>query len=630
MHRRGRSPTLGQCYCLELAKDSEAQGAAHEQKVCRALLGEAVGEPMGGQNAVLKRKVVVPRFGCPEQPPSSRRSDAPQGVSSWREAEFNTWLEQKLASERAAVVSKLQKAMSKHLASHHEALVQEVEKLQLPAARRIQSEPGRFRAAAEQRPSPVRSIPRSMSSRSEQELLKEEPVEAPTSGRSAARKAYKSLYIHDLAYGSRSFLHNHSACGLGCLQNFVGSASFEVMSCVLIALNVLMMALEVQYIGVSVGHDLNHPDCPRAPTQLWPGITEFFTISTVVFATCFLVEFCLRCLYLGPKAALRSCWMWLDLAVLVFGIMDAVNRMGSSMDVNINPTVMRTGRIVRMARMLKVLRTKDAFHTAFLLVKSLTASRHALIWSVLLLYFTMMSVGVMMNQLIYGYLVDASIDEKDRREVFEYYGTYTRLLITMFELTLGNWAPPSRLLMERVSQWWGLFIVLYRCVLCFSLVNVTGAVFITETNRVANDEQVQIMRKQRLEKKNARVLQELFMEIDQSGDGYVTIDEFKAVLRDKVMKNLLELMELEVRDVEELFTLMSNGQGKVQMDVFIQGILSLRGHAKNSVQMTMMKLVRTMDAKIDRVCKAVSAGEPAARNGTSSRNSLSSHKNVFS
>ena len=56
------------------------------------------------------------------------------------------------------------------------------------------------------------------------------------------------------------------------------------------------------------------------------------------------------------------------------------------------------------------------------------------------------------------------------------FGTFTKTVVTMFELTTVNWAPVCRLLMTNIGEAWGYAIVFYRCFFCFAVVNVIGAV----------------------------------------------------------------------------------------------------------------------------------------------------------
>merc|ERR1712151_815363 len=92
-----------------------------------------------------------------------------------------------------------------------------------------------------------------------------------------------------------------------------------------------------------------------------------------------------------------------------------------------------------------------------------------------------------MNSLLLTYFQDPDRDLEARREVYYYYGTYTRTMITLFEVHLANWTPACRVLVDNVGMPWGIAFVAYRCVVGFSLLNVISAVFIQTTMRAAQN-----------------------------------------------------------------------------------------------------------------------------------------------
>eukprot|EP00971_Amphidinium_carterae_P105934 2098200-Amphidinium_carterae.1 len=84
-------------------------------------------------------------------------------------------------------------------------------------------------------------------------------------------------------------------------------------------------------------------------------------------------------------------------------------------------------------------------------------------------------MGMLLFQLIRGYFDAETASQEElevKKEVFSYFGTFYRTIITMFEITLANWAPSCRLLIDNVSEWYGLFYILYRCMFCFAVVKV--------------------------------------------------------------------------------------------------------------------------------------------------------------
>lgn len=397
-------------------------------------------------------------------------------------------------------------------------------------------------------------------------------------------------------------------------QRIVNNNTFELVCCLVIVCNIVVMALEFQYLGCDGGYTIQHADCPEPPWQALPWAGPTFTFLSAFFMFVFVCEFLLRLAALQLSEMICNGWLWFDFAMLMCGAADLIERF-SAIDFvrGINPTVLRAARVLRMLRMMKVLKpgllrvyhssnVSPIFPSLFLIVKSLQASRQALFWSVLILLFTMSSVGMLMHQLLLSFLEDPGVSEADRREVFEYFGTYTRMITTMFELTLGNWAPPSRLLMSKHSQYWGLFVVVYRCIFCFALVSVTNAVFITETNRVASsDDEVIMMCRERARRACASKLEELFNELDESGDGFVSWDEFSVLLNDEVMRDYLITMDLPVGDLEGLFHLLDDGDGQVQSSEFIERVQTVKGTAQNINMLQVQKMVRQMYDKLEGV-----------------------------
>eukprot|EP00929_Paragymnodinium_shiwhaense_P036201 TRINITY_DN19430_c0_g1_i3.p1 TRINITY_DN19430_c0_g1~~TRINITY_DN19430_c0_g1_i3.p1 ORF type:complete len:160 (-),score=48.74 TRINITY_DN19430_c0_g1_i3:508-987(-) len=143
---------------------------------------------------------------------------------------------------------------------------------------------------------------------------------------------------------------------------------------------------------------------------------------------------------------------------------------------------MRLGKLLRMLRLVRAIR---GFDSLYLLTTTLRGSGSALLWSVLLLLLVQAMIAFILCQMLMQFYKDESNPYEDRREVFQYFGTFTRAMLTMFELTLGNWVPVSRVLMEKVSEWYFFFTLFHKCVIGFAVVNVINGVFLQKTFAVA-------------------------------------------------------------------------------------------------------------------------------------------------
>eukprot|EP00747_Dinoflagellata_sp_TGD_P097387 gnl/TRDRNA2_/TRDRNA2_167125_c3_seq6.p1 gnl/TRDRNA2_/TRDRNA2_167125_c3~~gnl/TRDRNA2_/TRDRNA2_167125_c3_seq6.p1 ORF type:complete len:176 (+),score=38.86 gnl/TRDRNA2_/TRDRNA2_167125_c3_seq6:21-548(+) len=167
------------------------------------------------------------------------------------------------------------------------------------------------------------------------------------------------------------------------------------------------------------------------------------------------------------------------------------------------------------------------------------------------------------------------------------------------------------MLMESVTEWFGVFFLIYRCMIAFAVVKVISAVFITETNRVAAaDEQIALRQIQHAKEQKLAKLNRIFVELDESEDGYLTWDEFQYHMKDDVMQLWFKQLEIDLEDCKQVWKLHDDGDGRVARDTFVNTLVKLSGHAKNADSVTLLKLVSKMDSKIDLVMKQVQQKQP--------------------
>merc|ERR1719343_1281861 len=95
-------------------------------------------------------------------------------------------------------------------------------------------------------------------------------------------------------------------------------------------------------------------------------------------------------------------------------------------------------------------------------------------------------------------------------------------------------------------------------------------------------------------KEISRKLEEIFEAADVSGDGVLSLEEFKDLLSIPSVKCYLELLELEVREVQSLFNMLANGNGEIEYDEFVDGIMMLKGQARAMDMISLMLDVRRL------------------------------------
>ena len=64
------------------------------------------------------------------------------------------------------------------------------------------------------------------------------------------------------------------------------------------------------------------------------------------------------------------------------------------------------------------------------------------------------TIALSLTQVLSSFFKDESVPLAERLEVFQYFGTASRAMFTMFELTLANWTIVGRVMSENVSATW--------------------------------------------------------------------------------------------------------------------------------------------------------------------------------
>merc|ERR1712039_784236 len=101
---------------------------------------------------------------------------------------------------------------------------------------------------------------------------------------------------------------------------------------------------------------------------------------------------------------------------------------------------------------------------------SLAACLPVLLWSVMPLVAIITSSALAMASVMAFYIDDKYQLRDNRLKAFEYFGNFPRALLSMFEITLGNWAPITRFLQDNVTEWFGFVLMVYHCVVAFAVV----------------------------------------------------------------------------------------------------------------------------------------------------------------
>jgi len=380
-----------------------------------------------------------------------------------------------------------------------------------------------------------------------------------------------------------------SCLALHYAERFVKHPLFEAGFAIFILINAFVMAAEVQYNGIEVGVLLEYPGSHRHASDVWPGGTVVFEFLSWVFGFIFALEVILN-LAVHRLVFFQHFWSWLDTILVGLWIID---RMGENL-VSVNPSLLRLARLAKLARLIRLVRTIQGFDALYLMTTALTGSLAVLTWACALLFLLQMMLALLLNQVLQDYFADVSIPLEQRQEIYEYFGSCSRALLSMFEITLANWPPVCRLLSENVSEWFTLFCLLHKLTIGFAVVGVINGVFMQETFKVAaTDDVIMVRQKEKAVATHAKKMKQLFAHADQSGHGFLSLQEFQHVVMEPAVQTWLASMELDTGDADTLYRLIDDGDGRLSADELIAGVAKLKGAARSIDMAILMRELLT-------------------------------------
>merc|ERR1712150_223627 len=227
---------------------------------------------------------------------------------------------------------------------------------------------------------------------------------------------------------------------------------------------------------------------------------------------------------------------------------------------------------------------------------ALEGSLKTLCWAIVVLFTGQVLFALVVSHACYMFFLDPSVPVALRQEVFVYFGTFDRAMLSMFEVTLANWPPICRTMQENVGDGWWVFFVLHKLFIGFAVVAVITGVFIQETFRVAStNDQIMVRQKDRAKREHETKMMRFFKAADTSGDGILTVQEFKQIAQTNDVKIWLSAMDLQVEDVEVLWSLIDDGNGELEPIELIRGVSKLKGAARSIDLMTLARDVKRLN-----------------------------------
>jgi len=204
-----------------------------------------------------------------------------------------------------------------------------------------------------------------------------------------------------------------------------------------------------------------------------------------------------------------------------------------------------------------------------------------LFWATVVVALVEVVMGLCLNSIFVPWIEDTANPQDQREKMFEYFGTFTRAMITLTEVTFGNFVPVCRFLTEHVDESYGHAIILYKVAAGFALLSVVRGVFLHETFKAAaSDDELMVVQKQRAQQMHEQKMTRFFNAA--AVDGFIERHDFERLLQDKSVRIWLSALDVDVGpDSSLLFHLLDDGDNRLTGDELVKGVARLKGGAKS-------------------------------------------------
>jgi hypothetical protein len=363
------------------------------------------------------------------------------------------------------------------------------------------------------------------------------------------------------------------------LAKIVTSTTFELTMAVVILLNTFCIAAEAQYKGMESGYNFGVTGDNRAKPadKSWPGADQVFFVLEWFYGVLFTVELLLKLVAI-PKKTVKDSWTVIDALVVAFFWIEALQS-----DLPFPPTMLRLARMARLLRFLRVVKTIRGFGSLYLMLQSIKGSVSALGWASVVVVLGEMMLALALNFLTTHFWEDESgeFDLADREILYDHFGTFSKSLLTMTEMLLGNWFTITRIL-THYSEWFMLFGIVHQLVFGFAVIEVISGVFLNETFKVAAlDDSIMLNEVRRAKKAENAKLTEFFLKADKDDSGRVDQSELKRILDNHQVEEWLDAMGLDMSDIDRVFAMLDkDGDGQLSCEELVHGASLLKKPAR--------------------------------------------------
>lgn len=362
------------------------------------------------------------------------------------------------------------------------------------------------------------------------------------------------------------------------VKGIVFSDWFDLLSSFAILSNCVFIAAQLEYVTTEAekqGHE-------KIPSWSLP--------VELTFCALFSIEFALRVYAHGRNIFYSKdrSWTVFDGLVVFVSVFEVSLDLAVDSDrVGSDTSFFRSMRALRVTRAIRVVRVFRFFKELRTLTVTILGSFKTLMWSAVMMVLFWYVCGVILTTATYEACsltpVASMTLHPDCPPLKERFGTLRRSVLSLYMAMAGgvDWDAIYSI-MGPMDEVYKILFLIYLFFTMFGVLNIVTGIFVESAKEARENDRDMLVRAQlRYQDKYIKDMIRLFQEIDVSGSGTISRQEFQWHLTDERALAYFEALKLDISDVATLFDLLDTSKsGGISVEEFLSGCQRLRGESR--------------------------------------------------
>merc|ERR1719284_939650 len=238
-------------------------------------------------------------------------------------------------------------------------------------------------------------------------------------------------------------------------------------------------------------------------------------------------------------------------------------------------------RFLKFGKSVRALRVMSHLSHLRGLLLCLQGSLLNLFWTVVALFVVYLIFSLFLMQIIVGHLEETG-EALDETVFFENFRSVESSVLTLYKASTGgdDWSMAYDVIQvagPAGSVTYLVFVVFVQ----FALMNIITGIFVESAMTTLSPSPDMLAQEHaRQEQRNAKLLEQMCIEVDTDFSGKLTQKQFEDGLRQNHIPRLLSMLGLQRHHVLEFFASMAdaaNDDGQVEISKFVSGCMVLKG-----------------------------------------------------